>query len=115
MNKLTLNRLVWHTVYVRELEIALQSIDPTVSVPYWDWTIDSALANPASSIVYTPAYFGSVTTAANNYSVIDGRMSYFPVATNLALSPYGYLRSSDNYNTSPYVTRNPGVTSILLL
>ena len=26
---------IWHSLYVREFEIALQSIDPLVFVPYW--------------------------------------------------------------------------------
>ena len=32
--------LTWHREYLRRFEIDLQSIDPSVTVPYWDWTAD---------------------------------------------------------------------------
>jgi hypothetical protein len=73
--------LVWHGVYVRELELAIQSIDRSVSVPYWDWTIDSALSTPSSSEIFTSKYFGA-SNASSPYEVIDGRMAYWTVSSN---------------------------------
>jgi hypothetical protein len=32
--------LPWHREYLRRVELALQAIDPTVTIPYWDWTTD---------------------------------------------------------------------------
>jgi hypothetical protein len=32
--------LPWHREYLRRLEIELQRLDPTVTIPYWDWTVD---------------------------------------------------------------------------
>ncbi|MEU1280180.1 tyrosinase family protein [Streptomyces sp. NPDC005805] len=37
----------WHRRYLLEFERALQQIDPGVSVPYWDWTVDNS---PTSSL-----------------------------------------------------------------
>ncbi|WP_435600718.1 tyrosinase family protein [Streptomyces sp. C10-9-1] len=37
----------WHRRYLLEFERALQSVDPGVSVPYWDWTVDDS---PSSSL-----------------------------------------------------------------
>jgi tyrosinase len=35
--------LPWHRQYLLEFEQALQAIDPSVTVPYWDWTDPNAL------------------------------------------------------------------------
>ena len=41
------------------LEFALQQKDPTVTLPYWDSTIDAELDDPVLSILWTPEYFGN--------------------------------------------------------
>jgi tyrosinase len=35
--------LPWHREFLRRLERDLQAIDPTVNLPYWDWTVDRSL------------------------------------------------------------------------
>ncbi|WNI26728.1 tyrosinase family protein [Streptomyces sp. ITFR-16] len=37
----------WHRKFLLEFEQALQQVDPAVSVPYWDWTVDRT---PAASL-----------------------------------------------------------------
>lgn len=32
--------LPWHRRFLLQFEEALQAIDPTVNLPYWDWTAD---------------------------------------------------------------------------
>jgi tyrosinase len=32
--------LPWHRRFLLEFERALQSVDPAVALPYWDWTAD---------------------------------------------------------------------------
>lgn len=34
--------LPWHRYFLRRLELALQSIHPTLFLPYWDWTRDDS-------------------------------------------------------------------------
>jgi tyrosinase len=34
--------LTWHRVYLYEFELQLQDVDPSVTLPYWDWTMYSA-------------------------------------------------------------------------
>jgi tyrosinase len=35
--------LPWHRAYLFELEQKLQAWNPSVSIPYWDWTIDKCI------------------------------------------------------------------------
>jgi tyrosinase len=39
--------LPWHRQYLLDFENDLRAIDPTVTLPYWDWTVDDS---PSSSI-----------------------------------------------------------------
>ncbi|KAJ1978969.1 hypothetical protein H4R34_003011 [Dimargaris verticillata] len=48
--------LPWHRRYIKEYERALQKIDPKVTLPYWDWTLDSQ--RPAESPVLSPSFCG---------------------------------------------------------
>ncbi|GAB0490333.1 hypothetical protein MMPV_001567 [Pyropia vietnamensis] len=48
--------LPWHRLYLLELEGALRSIDPSVSLPYWDWSLDAT--SPATSPVWGTTYLG---------------------------------------------------------
>ncbi|ORX89472.1 Di-copper centre-containing protein, partial [Basidiobolus meristosporus CBS 931.73] len=47
----------WHRKYIREFELALQSINNTITLPYWDWSIDSQA--PETSAIFKPEYFGA--------------------------------------------------------
>jgi tyrosinase len=47
--------LTWHRLYLYFFELRLQDVDPTVTLPYWDWAADAA--NLAASI----ADMGSAT------------------------------------------------------
>ncbi|GJF30502.1 hypothetical protein KNE206_32020 [Kitasatospora sp. NE20-6] len=35
--------LPWHREFLRRFELALQEVDSTVTLPYWDWTVDNAV------------------------------------------------------------------------
>jgi len=61
--------LPWHREFLRRLELDLQAIDPLVTLPYWDWTVDRILTAslwgddfmggngvPAGSAVQTGAF-----------------------------------------------------------
>jgi subtilisin family serine protease len=45
--------LPWHRMFIRMFELELQRIDPTVSLPYWDWTTVRRLPGWATDL--TPA------------------------------------------------------------
>ena len=46
--------LPWHREYLRRFELALQKVDPQVTLPYWNWSIDNS---PTSSL-WDPTFLG---------------------------------------------------------
>jgi tyrosinase len=49
--------LPWHRGYIREFERALQAIDPSICLPYWNWSVDSQA--PENSPIFSNGYYGS--------------------------------------------------------
>jgi tyrosinase len=50
----------WHRIMLRNLELDLQAVDPTVSLPYWDWSVDtSSGAGPGSP--WADDFMGAMT------------------------------------------------------
>lgn len=43
--------LPWHRVFVSVVEKRLQEINPTITIPYWDWSFD--WANPLKSPIFS--------------------------------------------------------------
>ncbi|KAJ3254082.1 hypothetical protein HK103_007543 [Boothiomyces macroporosus] len=46
----------WHRIFLHYYEKALKSIDPSVILPYWDWSQDSQ--HPLASTVFAQSAFG---------------------------------------------------------
>ncbi|MFD9570214.1 tyrosinase family protein [Streptomyces sp. NPDC059982] len=59
--------LPWHRRFLLDFEAALQKVDPKVSLPYWDWTVDRT---PASSL-WAADFLGG-TNRARDGQVLDG-------------------------------------------
>lgn len=112
-----------HIKMTNIVELAMQAVDPSVTLPYWDFTIDSANDSPvAESPIMSPDYFGSMTSPVNprygfTYSddsvvqggIPDGRWAYIKADVNDKYDDlkagYGYMRAPWNMNPSPYVSR----------
>lgn len=62
----------WHRIYLRQFEILLQKVDPTCTVPYWDWSIDSQA--PETAKILTSDYFGG-NGAGSSYCVSTGQFT----------------------------------------
>jgi tyrosinase len=62
--------LPWHRLWLREVERELQKIDPYVTIPYWNWALDSA--DPLRSPVLSDMYFGGNGDPSYNHCVLDG-------------------------------------------
>ncbi|MET9848987.1 tyrosinase MelC2 [Streptomyces ossamyceticus] len=59
--------LPWHRRFLLEFERALQSVDPSVALPYWDWTTDRT---PRASL-WAPDFLGG-TGRSRDGQVMDG-------------------------------------------
>jgi hypothetical protein len=42
--------LAWHRKFIYDFETALRTIDPTITVPYWQWSLESR--RPHQSIIW---------------------------------------------------------------
>jgi len=52
---------------VNRMENALREKIPSVTIPYWDTTLDDSLLDPRSSVLWTDAFLGEA-----NGHVMDG-------------------------------------------
>jgi hypothetical protein len=62
----------WHRWYLRDFELALQSVSPGVMLPYWDWSADADAGSPQSANLWTDAFVGGDGDPTNNGVVPDG-------------------------------------------
>lgn len=58
----------WHRMYLHLFEQQLREVDPTVSLPYWDWMVDNA----ADSWIWQDDFMGGNGSAADGEAVITG-------------------------------------------
>lgn len=78
------NFLPWHRLFLVVMENALREKIPTVTIPYWDSTLDDALLDPRSSIIWTPDFLGE----ANGY-VENGPFANWDTPTGRLIRYFG--------------------------
>lgn len=79
----------WHREYLLRLERDLQDIDPSVSIPYWDWTSDNLNSAGTESLIWRADFMGGPGQPGSGL-VTDG-----PFAA------WGLRRNSFNIFASP--------------
>ncbi|KHN77595.1 Putative tyrosinase-like protein tyr-3 [Toxocara canis] len=67
--------LPWHREFLKRVEIAIRRVDPELSLPYWDSTLDSVLAAPEDSVLWTDELMGST----NENGTVQGDFSNWKV------------------------------------
>lgn len=121
--------MVQHIKMTNIFEDAMRAVNPAVSVPYWDFTIEESEGLHAyDSKVMSDTMFGSLHAPSNatlgytyddnlieDFAIKDGRWAYIkaefnPTKFSSLQAGYGYMRSPWNMNPSPYVTRFTGTT-----
>ncbi|OCC08595.1 tyrosinase MelC2 [Streptomyces sp. PTY087I2] len=81
--------LPWHRRFLIQFEQALQAIDPSVALPYWDWTVDRT----AAASLWAPDFLGGTgrerdgQVAEGPFAVSGGR---WPVT--VTVDGRGFLR-----------------------
>jgi hypothetical protein len=112
-----------HIKETNQFELAMQAIDPSITLPYWDFTIEGEAGLAIyNSTIFTPEIFGSCPLPKDmdlgfSYSkdsmldaaIPNGRWAKIKADLNTKYSdmnqPYGYLRSPWNMNPNPYISR----------
>jgi tyrosinase len=85
----------WHREFLRRFELDLQSIDPNVTLPYWDWSVD----NSPSSSIWDSSFLGG------NGRTSDGKVMDGPFAFDAGNWRLNVVPSED---PSPFLKRQFG-------
>ncbi|XP_060569890.1 putative tyrosinase-like protein tyr-3 [Ruditapes philippinarum] len=66
--------LPWHRVFLAHLEQEMKKINPSVSLPYWDYTIDYEIPQPYDTVLWTPCFFGenNDTVTSSSFKFLYG-------------------------------------------
>lgn len=103
-----------HVTFTLEYEKAIQSVFPDISVPYWDFTLESTFyrANDwRTSPIFSSSWFGEASPNNDLHTVTDGRWAYESAMSNAwnfskIVNSYGVLRAPWNNDPTPFMTRH---------
>jgi hypothetical protein len=106
-----------HMAITLEFEQSLQAVNPMVTVPYWDFTLESTFYNTETwrqSPVFGPQWFGTASPDNEWHTVTEGRWAFVPTMANARnfsriTNSYGLLRAPWNNDPTPFMTRHDHV------
>jgi phage-related protein len=104
--------LTHHVAYTLQMEQSLQSVNPSVSIPYWDHTIDAETYDDyRDSPIFDDDWFGEADP--EGHGITSGRWAGLSVSQPVddfdIYNAYGHMRSPWNNNPSPSVGRSSSV------
>ena len=100
-----------HAAFDMEMEQALQSIDASIALPYWDYTIDHkkyGIDWMTESPMWGDEWFGSLSTTNEDRIVDSGRFAYTPVQQDSSApehNSFGMVTEVHNNDPVTFVTR----------
>mmetsp|Transcript_24671 Transcript_24671/g.32126 ORF Transcript_24671/g.32126 Transcript_24671/m.32126 type:complete len:589 (+) Transcript_24671:186-1952(+) len=103
--------LTSHAAFTLDLELALQSVDPTLTQPYWDFTIDAELGSAwVESELFGYDFFGPLSqrtlSSAKWFSDLPAPFNTLGDETSPTKhNSYGKLTNDVNRDSSKFVTR----------
>eukprot|EP00903_Cladosiphon_okamuranus_P013119 g12236.t1 len=103
-----------HIAITLMYEQSLQAINPSIALPYWDFTIEGTFydwSNFRSSSLFSDDWFGNAAPQNAMRTPARGRFGYIPTmmdATEYSEvhNSYGLLRSPWNNDPTPFLTRS---------
>lgn len=86
----------WHRVFLRLFELELQKVEPTATIPYWDWSVD----NTPEAAVWGDDFMGGDGDPTQSYRLASG--PFQADAWTIKIFDYGDLLRT------PYIVRSFG-------
>lgn len=113
-----------------QVEADLRTIDPSISIPYWDWTEDATMEDPSTAPIWAEDFMGGNGVEDDNWRVATGPFAYatgnwpipehmdgpalrrsfgkfpnistLPTLEDLELAMREIFYDTPNYNSSPF-------------
>lgn len=112
--------LLGHNAITMEFENNLQLIDPSVTIPYWDYSIDMHVVSEYDkdfslfykSPIISDDWFGPMGSSDHEFQVVQGNFANIPLSatawniTARVTNAWGRIRSPWNTAPQPYLIRS---------
>lgn len=72
----------WHREFLRRFERALQAIDASVNLPYWDFTVENLNSSSTESLIWRDDFMGGPGDPANGFRVTTGPFAAWGLIRN---------------------------------
>jgi hypothetical protein len=93
----------WHREFILRFEQALQAIDSSVNLPYWDWTVDNLNSAGTESLIWRDDCMGGPGNPGQNFRVTTGPFA----AWNLRRSNFNIFSSPGGGGSITSLMSNP--------